>query len=158
MKGIDVPIEKQRLIFNDHLWTGFNCSWNGRCQVNYRDEKTVPEVLVSGSDYKDVLLDDSKDAISFFYVQPERTIDEATVEIYFAVKLPTLYPLVTERATEYALLDAIDKVKRGSLFSVTGIVDGYESWRTFGMVKKEDNMQPFYLFKLITKLQYSLTC
>lgn len=158
MKGIDVQIEKQRLLFSTYLWAANSCSWYGRCQVNYREDKAIPEVLTSGNEYRDVLLDDTKDAICFFKVLPERTLNEATVEIYFAVNLNKLYSSVTERATEYALSEAVEWTVKGGLFKVDSIMDGFEAWRGFGMVKKEDNLQPFYLFKLKTIVNYVLTC
>jgi len=159
MKGIDVTIEKQRLIFAANLWTSNICSWNGRCQVNYRDGKEVPECLNSGTNnYLDVILDDTKDVISFFDVLPQRTIGEADVDIYFAIRLDKLYPSVMERATEYVLSDVMLNLQLGQTFDAENITEGYEAWKRWSNVKKEDNMQPFYLFKIKTKTQYSLTC
>lgn len=158
MKGIDIQIEKQRLIFSTYVWLTNSCSWYGRCQVNHREGKDHPEVYVSGNEYRDVLLDDTKDAISFFNVLPERTINKATVDIYFAVNLKKLYPLITERATEYVLSEILEWINKGNAFTVESITDGYEAWRTFGLVKKEDNMHPFYLFKIRTIVNYDLTC
>jgi len=157
MKGVDVPIEKQRLIFDAYLWASNTSDWFGRCSVNYREEGQVPEVLVSGNEYRDVLLDDSKDSVCFFHVLPDRT-DRATVDIYFAVNLKKLYPSVTERATEYALSDVTKRILQGGMFKVESISDGYESWRQWSMVKKEDNMQPHYLFRVRTNVEYSLNC
>jgi hypothetical protein len=162
MKGIDIIIEKQRLMFAAYLWTGNNCSWYGRCQINYRNDKAVPEVLNAGTNnYTEVLFDDTRDAISFFDVLPDRTEDLATVDIYFAVKLSKLFPSITERATEWVLLDVIKRLHQGGLFipdKTKSITDGYEAWKQWSMVKKEDNMQPFYLFKIKTNVQYVLTC
>ena len=159
MKGIDIQIEKQRLIFAAYLWTTNICSWNGRCQTNYRNDKAVPECLNAGTNnYTDITLDDTKDVISFFDVLPQRTIDKAEIDIYFAVKLPTLYPSVTERATEYALNAVAMNLILGQTFNIETITEGYEAWKNWSNVKKEDNMQPFYLFKIKTNTQYSLTC
>jgi len=107
MKGIDIVIEKQRLIFSGYLWTTFTCSWNGRCMRNYHQNLQIPEILVSGNNYSDVLLDDRKDALCFFDVLSERTENTANVDLYFAVNLLKLYPTITERATEYALSDVV---------------------------------------------------
>ena len=162
MKGIDIVIEKQRLMFAAYLWTGNNCSWYGRCQTNYRNDKAVPEVLNAGTNnYTEVLFDDTKDAISFFDVLPDRTEDLAIIDIYFAVKLSKLFPSVTERASEWVLADVIKRLHQGGLFipdKTKSITDGYEAWKQWSMVKKEDNMQPFYLFKVKTNVQYVLTC
>lgn len=158
MKGVDIVIEKQRLIFNDHLWTGNDCSWFGNCMPDERPEGTFPSVLISGSDYRDVLLDDTKDVISFFDVAPERTENRCSVDIYFAVNLSKLYPSITESQTEYALADSVEWVKKGGMFTIEKIVDGYESWKGWSMCKREDNMHPFYLFKITTNVNYVLTC
>lgn len=156
-KGIDIPIDEQKGIFQTYLWPAFTCSWYGRCDRNYRDDQLFPEVLSSGQ-YVDVLLDDTKAAISFFDVLPERTSNNATVEIYFAVKLSTLYSTITERATEYVIGEVLKWLARGNKFTVEGIMTGYESWSKWALVKKEDNMHPFFLFKIITNVQYIITC
>jgi len=158
MKGIDIQIESLRKTFEDHLWLDFFNSFNGRCMRNYRD-KMIPEVLNPGSlNYNEVLLDDTKTSISFFDVLPERTEQKATVHIYFAVNLSKLYPSVSERATEYALSDAILLIRTHGLFTIEGITDGYESWSNWDKVKREDNMHPFYLFRIETTVEYKLTC
>ncbi len=165
MKGIDTIIEAQRLMFAQYLWPTNNCQWYGRCQINARAMKgnissVIPEVLNAGTkEYTNVLLNDSYDSISFFDVQSERTIETATVDIYFAVRLDRLYPTVQERATEYVLSDVALALKRGGFFvDVVKITDGYDGWKQWTIVRKEDNMQPFYLFKFRTNTQYSLTC
>jgi hypothetical protein len=159
MKGIDVQIARQITDFQTYLWASNICSWNGRCQINYRNDKQVPECLNSGTnEYQGVSLDDTKDVISFFDVLPQRTIKEADVDIYFAVKLNKLYPAVSERATEYVLNAVVLNIIQGCVFDVVSITEGYEAWKQWSDVKKEDNMQPFYLFKIKTKTQYSLTC
>jgi hypothetical protein len=99
MKGIDIQIESLRQTFEDNLWTGFIPTFYGRCMRNFR-EQMIPEVLVDASkDYHEVLLDDKKNAICFFDVDPKRTEQKATVNIYFAVKLTTIYNTINERAT-----------------------------------------------------------
>jgi len=158
-KGIDIPIDAQKTLFSTYLWPTFSRLFYGRCMRNYRDEKLWPEVMTAGtSEYVDVQLNDRYDVISFFDVLPTRTPESATVDIYFAVKLTKLYPSITERATEYALADAIYRVKQSGYFTVEEITDGYESWSQWAGVKREDNMQPFYLFRLRTKISYTLTC
>jgi hypothetical protein len=158
LKGIDINIEKQRTDFA-RLWTVNNCSWNGRCQINYRKDKAIPECLNPGTlEYAEVLLDDTKDVISFFDVLSQRTRSDADIDIYFAVKLNKVYPNVVERATEYVLNDIVLNLVMAGIFDVVNITEGYEAWQKWSNVKKEDNMQPFYLFKIKTKTQYSLTC
>jgi hypothetical protein len=158
MRGIDVPIESLRSTFEDLLWIANRADFYGRCMRNYRDNVT-PEVLIEDSkEYTEVLLDDTKDVISFFDVQPKRDERTASINIFFAVNLQSLYPTVPERATEYALQDVLMTIKRHAQFTVTGITEGYEAWKEWDKVKKEDNMHPFYLFRIETTVEYSLTC
>jgi len=158
MKGIDIQIESLRSYFEDLLFNGFDTIFYGRCMRNYRDGM-IPEVLKSGAkEYTEVLLNDRFDVLSFFDVESARTLNEATVNIYFAVNLSVIYSTVNERATEYALSEIVMLIKRHGLFEITGITDGYESWKDWDKVKKEDNMQPYYLFRIETKVTYNLIC
>ena len=158
-KGIDIPIDAQKTIFTTYLWATASRLLYGRAMRNYREDKLWPEAMtVSSTEYTDVQLDDRYDVISFFDVLPTRSPDEATVDIYFAVKLTKLSPAIIERATEYALSAAVARIKQSGYFTVEEIVDGYESWSQWAGVKREDNMQPFYLFRIRTKSNYTLTC
>ena len=163
MKGIDVPIEVLRQMFEDNLWTSFEFTAYGRIFPNATDKGIVPEVLVNGSrEYLEKLYDDTKDAHCFFYVHPERNIDKsaqtAKVDILFTVNLEKLYSSVAERATEYAHLDVIAEIKQ-SEFDITGITTGIDSFRDFAFLNQNLNdMQPFYLFKISTEIIYNTTC
>lgn len=158
-KGIDTPIDAQVTLFTSYLWITASRLFYGRAMRNYRDGQMVPEVLSVGTlRYTEVLLNDAYDALCFFDVLTPRTPDKATVDIYFAVKLTKLYPAITERATEYVLDDVIYRLKQGGMFEVEEIFEGYEAWSQWGGVKREDNMQPFYLFRLRTNVQYTITC
>jgi hypothetical protein len=156
-KGIDIPIDNQVTAFTTYLWTGLTRSFYGRVMRNYRNGKIVPERF-SGTNYTDVLLDDTQGAMCFFDVEPRRTPTEATVNIYFAVNLTAAYSAVSERATEYALSDVLLLLKQSGYFTVEEIVEGYESWSQWEGVKREDNMQPFYLFCIKTNCNYLITC
>ena len=158
-KGIDIPIDKQVTLFTNYLMTTLTRTFSGRAMRNYREDKLVPEVLVvSSQNYSEVLLDDTKGAICFFDVLSTRTPERATVDIYFAVNLTKAYPTITERATEYALSDVLLRIRQGGMFTPEEIVDGYESWSQWSGVKKEDNMQPFYLFRIRCSVNYLITC
>lgn len=158
MKGIDIPIESLRSTFESYLWDGLNNAFYGRCMRNFRD-KMIPEVLVMNSiNYSEVLLDDTKTSLCFFDVLPQRTEQKATVHIYFAVNLAKHFPYIGERATEYALSDVVLLIRKHGLFAIEGITDGYDAWKDWDMVKREDNMHPFYLFRIETTVEYNLTC
>lgn len=156
MKGIDVPISKQVNIFEE-MWRGKNTVVYGRVFRNERDGQEIPEAL-SGSEYSEVLIDDTKDGICFFDVRPARIFIggnyQADVDIYFAVNLDKLYPDVTERATEYLLDDVLSNLFK---FQVITITTGKEAFAGWG-AKPEDNMQPFFLVRIETIIDYKQTC
>lgn len=160
MKGIDVEISRLITWMQTYLWGGKNVSFYGRIFRNQIDGETIPERYVSGVDYEDVLLDDTKDGIVFFDVQPNETFSgnlTAEVWICFAVNLSKLYPSVTtERQTEYAHEDAINAVRRH--VDITGLVRGYPAFSEYSRVKETDNFHPYYLFRLNTNIKYKTKC
>lgn len=159
MTGIDIPIDLQNDVFEAHLWnTITGVVRYGRVFRTYRDDKMIPEVWISGNDYRDVLLNDAIPALSFFDVVERTGLDGAIVDIYFAVNVSTLHSSATERTTEDCLKDAVTWIQRGGIFTAVGISEGYESWKQWGMVKKEDDMHPFFLFKIRCNVKYSLFC
>jgi len=159
VKGIDISIDKQRRIFEDYLFKTHSCQFYGRVMRNYRDNQLVPEVLIGAGHYQDTLPDTKYDVIAFFDVQPTRTADRATVDIYFAVNIGKMFPAFeTERATEYAISDILLLVRRGGMFTVEEFTEGYEGWSQWSGVKREDNMHPFYLLRVRTNINYLITC
>ena len=160
MIGIDSKIEiaKARILNKLPKLTAY-----GRAIVNERENGSIPEVLVDGTNqYKDVLLDSSIPGQFFFTVDNDETvvdgrINTSTVNMYFAVNLVKLYPSVQERATEYLHRD-IQNALKNTKFAVTGIVRNRESFSDFAdeYVKIGDNMQPYYLCKFITEIEYNI--
>jgi hypothetical protein len=160
MKGIDVEINRIKTYMSAKLWTDKTVTFNGRIFRNVKNGETNPETFVNGIDYTDVLLDDTKDAICFFDVQPTETFEgnfTADVWVCFAVNLARLYPsITTERATEYAHEDVVKVVRR--MCDITGLVRGYPAFSDYSRVKEIDNFHPFYLFRLNTKIKYKKVC
>ena len=160
MKGIDVEIGKMVDYLKAKLWTDKSINIYGRIFRNQKGGDIVPERFVSGIDYEAVNFNDVKDATVFFDVQPNETFNgmfNSEVWICFAVNLSKLYPSVTtERATEYAHEDAVKWVKR--LWEITGIVRGYPAFSDYSRVKETDDFQPFYLFRINTKVKYNKLC
>lgn len=159
MTGIDTTIERIRTIFEDNLWTTSTYEAYGRVHRNERKNAVIPEVYnTTTKDYQDVLLNDFKDGISFFDVDPIRNYEVATVNILFAVNLKTLYPLITERADEEAL-QTVGLLIRQSGLNVESIVTGLQAYQDYELTdEKSDNMQPYFLFKFETTIYYKLTC
>ena len=157
MVGIDVPIEKQRQLFEDKLFKGSSYVAYHRAFINVRDGRNVPEIHVSGTnEYQEVLLNDKIDGHSFFVVRPTVPVLEdmmtAKVDIYFALNLDKLYSTVSERAVEYAHRDIHALLKRGR-FVVVEIVTGLQAFDDF-RVDLKDNMEPYYLVKYGTEIAY----
>jgi len=163
MIGVDVKIEELRKVFEDYLWTTTSYISYGRAFVIKRmGEKTPNIYLENNLDYQDVLINDRVDAGSFFIVRPDRpplgnsfSDYNAEVDIYFSVKLDKTYTAVTERAVEYVHRDVINLIS-GSDFKNPKIVTGDKAFSDFGFVKIGDNMQPFYLVKFETSVDYKL--
>ena len=160
MIGVDYKIDLLRAQFASLFSTGFTAY--GRAFVNQKEEGLIPEVL-DGSDYKDVLLDDNlQKGLCFFVVENDEEPLEssgvdylAKVSIYFAVNLSLIYPTVTERAVSYLHRDVIEEIS-DSEFTVLAFRKGLPAFEAFDMVKPSDNMQPFYLVRFETEVEYQI--
>lgn len=160
-KGIDIQIDRLLAKFNSDLWASYNPSFYGRIFRNEENGDVNPERYIGNGDYEDVLLSDFKSALCFFDVQPtEEYSSQFTSEVWicFAVNLETLYPSVTERATEYAHEDVLKLIKRIGGWNVTGLVRGLPAFNDYSRVKDGDNMQPFYLFRFNCEVKYTKNC
>ena len=160
--GLDKIIEAEREDFVANLFTGSGYTYTAyhRAFLNQKSNGVIPEIQVAGTEkYKEVLLDTKVAAHSFFVVRPDIEIVgggvfRARVDIYFAVNLDTLYSsTVTERAVEYLHRDVSEQLKRGR-FVLDHLVTGLEAFADFDLVKGGDNMEPFYLAKFETEVEY----
>lgn len=163
MIGIDKPIERLRLLFESNLWVANKSIFYGRCFRNERNGGLIPEINTN-NEYREVLLQDFNDSTVFFDVDPVREVIgltdiNASVDIYFAVDLTNLYPLLTRNeATETAYKDVV-KYINGSDFDFQGLKTGFDSYDTWDYDEaSRDNMQSYHLFKINTKLIYNLNC
>ena len=162
--GVDYKIDILKTSFNTNLFTDIASNTYtayGRAYLNERDGQKIPEIqTASTTEYSEVLLDTGVDGLSFMVVDPEiEPISQldymATVNVYFAVNLDILYPDVTERATEYLHRD-VGKWLNDSEFDITKIVSGREAFKDFDLIKEGDNLEPFYLCKFETEVEYEL--
>ena len=160
-KGIDIPIEELISKFTSNLWTGFDTIYRGRIQRNERDGDVIPEWFnPDTNEYEDILLNDKVDATVFVDVQPEEDYTSrfsANVAICFAINIKTLYPSVTERATEYAHADAMSVIKK-TKFKPNKLIRGLDAFKDYKLVKQTDNMNQFYLFKIEATIVYPQNC
>jgi len=167
-KGVDVPIDELVGVFDSELWISNNCQFYGRIFRNeIINQQTgqkiiVPEYYIENSDdYRDVLLDDSKDAIGFFDVVADNSIipTVADVRVCFAVNLQKLYPAIGTRATEYAH-ESVYNILKGSIAlfdTASKLIRGADAFSDYGQSDAtKHNMSPYYLFRFDVKLEYKL--
>ena len=162
-KGIDIPIDALVAKFISKLWVGETNVFKGRIQrITDNNGNVRPKWFDSSNNrYTDVLLHKSNASTSFFDVQPTEEYDNrfiADVWICFAINLKTLYPSITERATEYAHEDVLKIIKKNSSFKPTGLVRGLDAFNEYNLVKESDNMNQFYLFRWNTTIKYPQNC
>ena len=161
--GIDAKIETLKTRFNANLFTTMTYTAYGRAFVNEKGEDKQPEVqTASSTEYVEKLLNDNVAGHSFFIVENEPEYlggsnFKANVGIYFAVNLDTLYPSVTERAVESLHADVLKQINY-SPFNLVGITMGLEAFSEFGFVKAMDNLEPYYLVRFNTEIEYNQTC
>jgi len=157
MIGIDAKIERLKVLFEQGLFLDYSYNSYGRAFLNDRDGEVVPEILIDDThEYKEVLLDDTIAASSFFVVRNDYTVKNSlvsgAVDIYFSVNLKTVYPDVTERALEYLHRD-VSKIINGESFELANITSGKDAFSDFD-IRLGDNMQPYYLAKFVTNTNW----
>lgn len=168
MIGIDVVIEKLRVIFENKLFPDVSNNTYvsyGKAYITKKKSDDglldVPQIQTNNAvKYQDLLPNRKINGHSFFLqesdIEYEGAIATAKVGIYFAVNLDKLYTF-PERAEEYLHRDVV-KLVADSPFKITGWVRGLEAFNQFGFVKDTDNMEPFYLVRFDTEVEYNLNC
>jgi len=169
MIGIDAKIETLRARFASKLFAdvvGNTYASYGRAFITKRRDKDgnvvdIPELQISSTTkYQEVLPNRKIDGHSFFIVQEEReplggSNFKSKVEIYFSINLDTLYPNVTERAVEYLHRDVVKELNNYS-FDIIEYVSDLKAFERFGLVKETDNIEPWYLVRFDTEIEYNL--
>ena len=157
MVGIDVDIERLRSHFENNLWADKSCLFYGRVYPNERETGIVPEIFDnSDKDYKELLLNDELDCISFFYVDPSRSLIEADVSVIFAINVRNLYDTYETRETERAMRDAkLELDRAGVAFNIENVTTGINAVSEFTFTNQNRmDMQPFYLFRFECEVNY----
>ena len=164
MIGLDAKIEVLRERFASKLFAdvaGNSYASLGRAFLLKRDGKDVPELQIASTRrYQEVLPNRKIDGQSFFLAETGIDIGNdliAKVSIYFAVNLDALYPDVTERAVEYLHRDVV-KIIKGFSFDLTHIETDLPAFDKFESIKETDNMQPHYLCRFDTEIDYKINC
>jgi len=169
-KGIDIPIDSLRTMFQTYLWKGKNRSFYGRVFRNERfadfGSKVSPEVWLSANNYIEVLKDIRYDAQCFFDIQPSSTVNThihtSDVWLCFMVNLQALYPTLTRtEATEKVCVE-IEKLLVQSDFVYEGLIRGYQGfmgydWGEDRTTQAKADMSPHYLLRFNLKVSYSIS-
>ena len=168
-KGIDIPIQKLQQYLYDKLTTIWSLSNNdfkcyGRAYKNDLEKGFVPEVYVGNNEYKEVLLDDTVKALSFFGVSDERKgkFDFTTdVFLIFFVDIIKIKPL-QHRADEELKIDVLNLFKTSLFgFELTSIVTGKENvLKEYTGSRRDEalkyiDMHPKHCFRLNFSLNYN---
>lgn len=165
--GLNVKIEKLKDLFTAKLYVGKSYTSYGEAEWNKKDDQDIPELSISGkTNYKELLLTKRTDGHSFFLPEQSRpaldgskTLFTATVGIYFAVNLVKLYGSgVTRADAKETLHQDVLKITNNTSFIIQEIVPGLAAFDQFGFVKESDNMQPYYLVRFDTEVEYHLNC
>ena len=169
LTGIDIPIAVLRQSFADNLWTNITNKYFYARVFGNLDEngQLIGEVLISGSEYKDVQFDDTLNMLCFFdvgdiilNVNPDNQTTQ-DVGIVFAVKLTEIYTNISYRATEEVYRDVLNIINDTSALSVTPNeiirgLDAYGNLSTDGLLQY--NMQPWHTFRINTEMKLSFDC
>lgn len=165
--GIDIPIQKAQTRAYNHLvavWGGgIKYDAYGRCYRNKNATGYIAEVFSAGTEYKEVYLDDTLDAISFFGISDKITFDKENktdVHWIFFVNLLKLKPGITHRADEEVRQDvgkalgpaAFGLFYQSIEFSVDNILREYPGSRREKL--KAADMHPWHCFRLNYKMIY----
>lgn len=143
-------------ILSSYLWTNYNYTAYGRAYLI----EDIPKVFVSGNEYKEVLVDDTLAANSFFFIKEWNKEDEVkgkafnlNAAIIFGVNLKTLYPSLSYRAEDSAISDAYAILNGYTELDIQKIIVGMDAISDFSTLNIQYN-QPFCLFKFQTIIKY----
>lgn len=171
-KGIDIHIQKlQRFLYPalKTLWgitddVAFDAY--GRAYRNQVKDGAVPEAYIGGNEYREVLFDDRRKAISFFGVGEsiKYNVGTATAPVFivFMVNLAEIKGGLS-RADEEVHVDVQKLLQPGrSGFEILSFETGienvfkeYPGWRRNPGLKYRD-MHPFHCFRINLSLTYNI--
>ncbi|WP_346320772.1 hypothetical protein [Chitinophaga sp. YIM B06452] len=168
--GLDKPIQRLQEYLHGKLlalW-GIDTSQYqayGRCYRNQTEDGYIPEVYIGGNEYKEVYVDDTVTALSFFGLSGHTKVDGAgyaDVHLIFFVNVQALKN-VPHRGDEEVRRDVQRLIAPGKFgFSLNGVelwIDNvfreYSGARRSQGIKFRD-MHPFHCFRLNMKLSYNI--
>ena len=160
--GLDAQLKRVQNYLNSNLpWAGTLAIY-GKIQPTLRDKEVIPEVYISGKEYRDMFIDDKYSAEVGFIVK-DRTFENfkpvAKVDVVFTVDLSKIYATAL-REDELCLIDAKEALKKSMLInSITKIKTGIdEVFNGFDKDRiKHRDMQPWFVFSFETEISYNET-
>lgn len=158
-QGIDEEIQ----LMQNKLYTKLNydkMTAYGRVYKLKKGEKTFPAFFKEGNDYKDVLLDDSKNC-QFFFFENSRTRYESPlnitdVKIIFLLNLKNLKPDIPHRADEECKIEIQEILNRMKFFKIKSIDKGQRALSDF--ITDFQDMQPYHAISFNGTLRYQINC
>lgn len=169
--GIDIPIQKaQAKLFNNWAKT-LEYTAYGRCYRNKKGSGYIAEVFAGGTEYKEVFLDDTVAAMSFFGVSEKIDQDArgiAMVHLVVFANLAKLKPSIGHRADEEVRQEVRKVLGIGSFglsfvsveTGIDNVLREYPGTRRDDLLKAAD-MHPWHCFRLNYKLIFDpmgITC
>lgn len=163
--GIDSKIQSlQNKLYDDlsasDVWNNTDYDSYGRAYRIPKKDDTHELALYLGSDeYSTLYIDDTKPAISFFFVQDTESYDVhkfvSTVDIIFFVNLSTLKASITHRADVEVREDVYEVLRTEPLgFRIQSLVVGVENVFSGMGISKYDDLQPYHIFKFVTQVNH----
>lgn len=170
--GIDIHIQKlQRFLFSELKKTWgitndvfFDCY--GRAYRNQVKDGFIPEAYIGNKEYREILFDDNRKAITFFGVGENIRYNHgtATAPVYLIVmvNLAQIKGGIT-RADEETHVDVQKLLQPGRsgfemlefLTGIENVFKEYSGWRAKDGMKYRD-MQPFHCFRINLSLTYNI--
>jgi hypothetical protein len=158
--GLESQIKRLQNWLNDKLtWLG-TIEIYGKIQKTNRDGRIIPEVYVSGNEYKNILINDNVSASVGFLINSktiENSQKKANVDIVFTVNLVKIHEN-NYRDDEKSLIEAEKIINSSGITLVNGdIKEGIEQvFAGFDIENlKHRDMQPWYVFSLNCEINYN---
>lgn len=162
--GIDTHIQKLQSKLSSDLtstWSLTSADFFGRIYRTRKKGKFIPEGFKIGTnskEYQDVLFNDKKDCVCFFYVSGiDFDSEKFTSDVDIIFQLRTSVKNVTHRADAEIIKDVTDIMRKEPYgFKMIGVESDIENvYSDFDIdIKDYDRLEPFFVFSIRTELKY----
>lgn len=133
-----------------NLWTDRTYSPYGHVEII--DGKPC---RYDGTEYTEVLIDDKRDATSFFHVSDEfehgSVTFTATINIIFQINTAKFTDLINSRGKYQLIHDAVAVINK-SAFNIQNVRTGLAVYDEFGIEEISKLMAPYFVFAVETEL------